>query len=439
MKYLVFLVCFAFGSLFQFLYTKSIGKTFFFQNANETVNIYGAFWNFIGETILFFILGIALFFIFSEKWEKDEEKVNSFSLADFTHWINIFFWKYLYYIGFCLFYLSFYFVLSYFSLSFQYFILLVNIFVGILFFTNERFYIFRDLIKISTILSSLYFIGFYIITFTQPTVLYTWIDFINSLLILGFFILNIYFDKKFLKKHESDTWLTIYFFLYLYLFISFYLFLSLSSLSFIFSLTGALFTFFLFYYVPLFSLFKKNTIPLRYLSLFTSYTSLFFSWSYLYTEFNFVVFFIFIGLSIFNMYIHMKFQNYVSFTAGILWTLSALYIGYFQFFFVILNGYSSLLFLSFLVIVGCVITSYSIKFYHKMDYIILYICWFGWHFYGLFYYFYAAWFDILTFWIILFLESVIVFATYYKINLLFPHEEEEQEQSQSSHDHHSHH
>ncbi len=442
MKYLVFLICFAFGSLFHFLYTRSIGKDFFFRSIGWELPFSWAFWNFLGETILFCIGGILLFFLFSDiSKEKDEFgfKKTNFEPKSIIDGLKKFFSKYIYFVWFLLFYSAIYLILDYFWVDFHYFVLLVNIFVGVLFFLNDKFFIFRDLIKVSTILSSLYFIGFYIFTFSQNTVIYTWIDFVNSILILWYFILNIYFDKKYLKKHESDTGLSIYFFLYLYLFVSFYLFLTLKTLSFIFSLTGLLFTFLLFYYIPLFTLFRKNTIPLRFLSLFTSYTSLLFSLYYLLFEgFSLIIVCIILLLCGFNLYVHFRFQNYISFILSLLGLSTVFYVLYFEYFFTAFDGYKSLFVATYILTAVYILFSYFKKFFHIIDYIILYICCYIANIYGLVYYFFAGEFDILTFWIMLLLESIVIFMSYYKVNSLLPKDEEYTEETHH-HNHNGHH
>lgn len=222
------------------------------------------------------------------------------------------------------------------GVNFSYFVFIVSTLIFFMFFIANKFYIFRDFIKVNTILFSIVYIGNYIYSFITQDVNFIEIDFINSFLILVFFILTIYSDNFLLKKPHSDKALTIYFFVYFFLFVAFYLYLLLSSLSITFAFLGFVFSLFCFFGVPRIGLFENSVIPLRILSLVFSYIGIIFSvlHGYMYGWSLFLILILFFS-SYFNIYVHRLYANFVSLSFGLFSAVMCI----FQVFFLYLSSF----------------------------------------------------------------------------------------------------
>ena len=212
-----FFFCFIFFSFFNL--EKNEGSALW-----DDISLYkfeSLSWNLIVETLLFFTVWLFLFFYFfnSGIWKSDFQKDWFWFNKDiFKKWLSLFFKKYLYYIGFIFFYFWVYFIFESMEIGdFWHFIFFVNLLIGVLFFIIKKLFIFRDFIKINTILFSFYYIFSYIYFFFTGDEVFSWIDFLNSFLVLLFFIISIYFDKKILGKQFGDTALVSYFFVYSFL------------------------------------------------------------------------------------------------------------------------------------------------------------------------------------------------------------------------------
>ena len=420
MNFLLFFVSITFSSIFYYFYTKSIGKDLLFHDTGDVSNYLSLSGNLFIEFFLFLTLGVILYLIFSSfDTIKQVNGAKKVTLKDMTSLVVSFFKKYLYYIGFFFFYLSIYIILSQLHVSFSYFVFIVSTVIFFLFFLANKFYLFRDFIKVNTILFSMVYIFYYIYSFLFGKVLFIEIDFINSFLILIFFILTIYSDNFLLKKPFSDKALTLYFFIYLFLFSSFYLFFISGNLSFTFALLGFIFSLFCFYLVPKLELFKYSIIPLRYFSLIFSYTGIIFSIIYGQSNgFWIITLFILFFSLLFNFSVHRKFINFVSLVMSFLSFWIFAFTFYFEYVSHIFPAPLNLLFYTFSISIWAILTPLTYKsndivehyFFHTFSYIFNIV--------GVVYFFILNWFDIFTFWVILLVESAFVFFSYYKINSL---------------------
>ena len=439
MNFLLFTIFTLFASIFHFFAMKAKGMDFFFNPTSTALSLETLSWNLSTETVLF-LLGWIISFLIFQSWSFPEKQRREFDLQKTSKNISLFFQTYIYYIGFFFFYFSFYLILSYFSLPFDYFLFCINSIVLILFVLNKNFFIFRDLIKISTIFSALYLISFYLYSFTLTEIVFTKLDFVNGTLIFLFFVLNIFFDIKHLKRQEADKSLIIYFTIYAYLMCSFYLFLIFDSLLFIISLTGTIFTLILYYYLPNIFFLKNHIFSLRALSLCISYITILFSVFFLYYEYYnfyglpiacFLIFF-----SVWNLYIHRTYQNYFSLIFSLFGISFVSY--FFCFNFIIpFTGNFSLLVFTYILSFSLICSLYFFNWHHVLDSILIAISVFFIQIFGIVSFFSLQGFDILTFWSILLLESLSFFALYYKINPLLPkYEPVHQKHESHSHGHH---
>ena len=420
MNLLLFFVSSIFSFIFYFFYTRSLWKDVFLNDTFVQSNINSLTGNLFIESFLFLVIWVVLYLSFSSLDSiKDVEGAKKLEFKDMTWFVVNFFKKYLYYIGFFLFYFSIYLILSELWVNFSYFVFIVSFFIFCLFFLANKFHLFRDFIKVNTILFSLVYIFFYVYNFLLGTVSFIEIDFINSFLILIFFVLTIYSDTFLLKKPFSDESLTLYFFTYLFLFVSFYFYIVLGDITFVFSLLWLLFSLFCFYGVPKLELFKNSVIPLRYFSLIFSYIGIVFCLIYLQShEIRLIMLLILLFSAFFNFEVHRKFNNFVSLSFSFLAFWFFVFLLYFHYLGSVLGADIPLLGYTFFLSLLSIFTPifYDSRdiiehyFYHTYSYILNIV--------GVVYFFVFNWFDIFTFWIILFIESGFVFFSYYKINSL---------------------
>lgn len=421
MNYLLFWVCSIFAFIFHFFHTRSIGKDIFFDDFPQgKLDVFISSQNLFIASISFLFLWMALYIIFSQfDQEKKEQPVPKLSFWDIKNILWAFFKKYLYYAGFIFFYLSIYIILHQFWVSFSYCIFIISIIIFWLFFAASNFYIFRDFIKVNTILFSIYYIADYILNFSLGQVTFIEIDFINSFLVLVFFVLTIYSDNFLLKKPHSDTPLVVYFFVYLFLFVSFYSYIVFWSVHFTFAVLWFLFSVFCYYIAPDFILFKNATIALRYLSLFFSYISILSSVSYhLLKSFHLVIIVLLLTWAYFNFDIHKKYSNFVSLWFSFLAFWWAVFSIFFEFVFPSFINPQTILVLSFIFAILAILFPIFSKSKEIMEHYFFHIFSYLINFFWVCAFFYFNWFDILAFWVILFIESIFVFFSYYKINSL---------------------
>lgn len=419
MNFLLFFVCGIYAVIFHFFYTKSIGKDFFLNPSTLQSNYFSLSGNILIETLFFLVLGAVLYIVFSDFSSSSDEAETHITFEDVKNFLKKFFKKYLYYVGFFLFYFSLFLIFRELGFTFSYIILLVNFVIFSMFFLSSKFYIFRDFIKVNTILFSLFYISKYIYSFITWQIAFIEIDFINSFFVLIFFILTIYSDNFILKKKHSDTAITTYFFIYLFLFVSFYFYLVFSSLTLTLAFMSFVFSFVCYFLAPKLELFHDSIIPLRYLSLVFSYTGIgatvWYGYKHWFSMFPLVIL---LFSSYFNFFIHRKYFNLISLG----WCFAA--IGYFAFYLYMIFVSSTLwlwqYMVSYFFIVSALVILVPITYKSKeiMEYYMYHIFSYIFNIVWVVYYFLLSWFDIFHFWVILLIESVFVFFSYYQINLL---------------------
>ena len=439
MNFLLFFISSIFAGIFFIFYKINLWQNVSLWGQNHFIGISSISGNLFIESIVFLFIGIFLFFSFSnisffrkkipeELNEEGEteyvEKESILKKINFT----LFFKKYLYYIGFIFFYSSIFLILKSFWISdFSYFILFLNIIIAILFFITSKAELFRDFIKINTILFSLYYIFFYIYSLFFNDNWALIIDIINTVCILCFFVINFYSDSKILKRRDSDSVLVLYFFLYIFIVFSYYAktLFDFQKKDFLYIIIFVWFIFNIFIYVFLQKVrFLKNSkYMLRALSFLFIYISTLFwifvlidnySWNFLK---NITVWIILLYSITFNYSVHQKYQNYISLFLSL---LTAIFLVYF----VIAKYclYQDIYFLkweliiTFFISLSLVVFTYIYRLKYSFDYFFLHICAYLVNILWIVYYFYYANFDILDFGRILLLDSILIFLSYFKLN-----------------------
>jgi len=401
----------------------SLVFAFIFSIFSYTPNSLEYFLSLPGESflsILFVILGITWFsYFFFIVW-KDRNNSEKTSI-DFVQARNITFSLFrdnLYYIWFIFLYSALYFIIGP-SVWYNFGILIfvISFLILILFFLSERFSLFRDLIKINTILFSLYYIISYVIIFVSWNDFFWLFDLLNQIFILAFFVLNIYNDKTLLKNKVNDTALIGYWFTYLLLFLIFYVSKWGLSVWLWCTYLGTILSFILKNFITDFSFFKWNGPLLKALSIIFWYLGLVATIVYFILHwFNIIAFIAAIYLIIDNIVIHNNFQNYIS----LLLSLSAILFFYGYLYFKILIWYEIdgyiFLFYWYLIYFSAITLGYIQKFTYEQDYYFIY-----WYFYiaslvSMVYFLLSFRFELFDFWVMLLLQSIITFMVYYQFN-----------------------
>ncbi|MDC0505993.1 hypothetical protein OAN96_00180, partial [Candidatus Gracilibacteria bacterium] len=305
MAFLLLIVSLGFAFIFSiFSYNPSSLESF--------LSLPGA--NFL--SVLFAILGISWFsyFFFIVGKDKQETEKTSIDFIQARNTLLSLFRDNLYYIGFIFLYCALYFIIGpSVGYDFGIFIFVISFLILLLFFLSEKFSLFRDLIKINTILFSLYYIVSYVVIFISGNDFFGLFDLLNQIFILAFFVLNIYNDKTLLKNKVNDTALIGYGFTYLLLFLVFYV--SKGGLSVWLGLVylGTILGFILKNFITEFSFFKGNESVLKALSIIFGYVGLLSSVIYFVLHgFNIIALIAAVYLIIDNIVIHNHFQNYIS-------------------------------------------------------------------------------------------------------------------------------
>lgn len=419
MGILLFLVSALFSFLFYNFYLMSNGRSFFGSGNSDIFFFDSFFWNIAIEASFFLVLWVFLLYSFSRFRAIWIQRAN-ISWWDVKATGKIFFRDYLYYIGFLLFYASIYLIFkNYDIINFGFFVLFINIIILALFLVTNKFFIFKDFIKINTILFSLAYIWSYVYIFLTGNNFFTFIDLINSCFILIFFMLSISWDKYILKSSDSDKGLLIYLFIYGFLFISFYLHYFIASATFIFSLTSFLFFLGIFLWALRVRFFQNNRKLLKYLGLVFLYISCVFGLIHILAFWLNIFVFLIIAYGIaFNLDVHNKYQNYISLFFAFLGWFFLIYFLFFRYFYV--GSYKDfiLLFLFLSLAFGIVFYTYikplpnipDYYFFHTFSYLI--------NIFWVISFLVLSDFHILHLWIILLLESIFIFMSYYKLNSL---------------------
>lgn len=415
MNFLLFFVSAIFSLIFYIFYLASVWWTFFWYIFESKLSLDLFSWNLLIETTVFLLIAIFLFLWFTnlEKQQKDKSK---FDLSKISKLVEKFFKRYLYYIGFIFFYLSIYFILKSYSFdNFAVFILFVNTIIFVLFFISNKFFVFRDFIKSNTILFSLYYIFFYVYSIFSLQIDFSFLDFLNWVLIFSFFLLNFYNDKKVLHVEKSDRSLVFYFFVYNFLFLTYY-FINIfwNSLYWV-SVVWVFLSIFLYFYITKLTFFKNNIVLLRSISFIFLYIATIF-WA-IYTIQNgldLVIFILLVYSIAFNFKVHYKFENYISLLLSLIWLVFLIYYSYFKY----LSDFDD--WFIFLVIslglsIEMVILTYFYRFKYFFDNHFIHSVAYFVNISSLIYYFLKFEFDFFIMWIILLFESIFVFLSFYKL------------------------
>lgn len=355
------------------------------------------------------------FFCMRGAWEEKER-----SSIDLVQARKALFWflkRNLYFIAFWLLYFGLYFILwPSLAYDFWYFILIVSMLILFAFFLSERFILFRDLIKINTLLFSLYYIFWYIYILITWDNYFSAIDLLNQILIVIFFILNIYYDTSLLQEKIYDAVLVWYAISYTFLFLVFY-----SSQANIWVLTGAIYIWFwaslLLRNIVHLSFFRSNKAIIKVFSILMGYLSLLSVMLYFAIEdFQFIMWGIMTYLIFDTLITHIKYQNYLSF---IIWCFGLLFF-YFYFYFNILNNYEigGYIFMtySYFLYFFAILLWYIQRFPYSRDIIFLYTIFYLSSLLGIAYSLFTFSFELFDFWVMLLLQSILTFMVYYKIN-----------------------
>ncbi len=381
-------------------------------------------------SLLFFVFGciwFVYFYIFLwSKSDKEEKNSVAFDYKQAQEALLKFFRNNLYYVGFIFLYLALYFIIGpsvwY---DFWYFIFIISFIILILFFVSEKFSLFRDLIKINTILFSLYYIISYLIIFITGNDFFGLLDLLNQIFIIAFFVLNIYNDKTLLKNKINDTALISYGFTYLLLFCVFYISLGWLSTLLSFVFIGTILSFVLKNFISEFSFFQWNAAVLKILSLIFWYIALFSAMFY-FMLYGFHLFaFVFAAyLIIDNIIIHNNYQNYSSFSISLVALLFFYaYLYFSKLYLYEIDGYIFLLY-GYMLYFWAIILWYIQTFKYKTDYYFIYSFFYGFSIVSMLYFLFSFSFELFDFWVMLLLQSILTFMVYYKFNTLSKHEQQ---------------
>ena len=413
MGILLFILCAVVSAIF-----------FTFSQSSNSENIIPFSGNLFIEAAIFLCLGIVFFIYFSDFWKKEkaqedqeESGINWWELGIF---IKNIFKNYLYYIGFIFFYLSFYFILQSFDFgSFAMFVFIVNIIIALCFFITDKFFIFKDFVKINTILFSLLYIWFYFYIFFTGNNFFTSLDFVNSICIVIYFIMTLRFERVLLKQENLDTALTCYFSIYTAIFLLFYTNLFFFSLPFTITLLWTLLWTLLFVLTDKISYLSKSSHSLRIIALMFFYISAGTGVYYiLYDSWSFIVIVLLIFLLFANYLVHKWYQNYVSFSVSFLLFLFLFSYLFFNVFYV--GDYKDILLIANYSVIAfsLVFYTYYTKLQYIHDYYFFHIFWYTVNIFWIVLFFFFSWFDIFHIGILFLINSIFVFLSYYKLNSL---------------------
>lgn len=356
---------------------------------------------------LFFLFFWIIMFLFFSKWFHSRYKKKKDLEEDFdeeidekkTFWERVkeIIFNYSYYFWLLFLYLSIYFIASYYKIEFNNISLFINICSLILFFWLKK-EIFFDFLKASSVISA------FILIFLS----YFWNEFwiLNFIIILvSLFVLCYEFNLE-----EDVFWLFFVWYLLSFLSIwSYFLFwdyIFLSKINLIFILYWIIF-FFLWKSEKIFVDFR---VVINLFSIVFLYLSWIISWYLIFSTWEYYLFLILILSWFFNLWFHIENKNYVSF----FFSISSVF---FLFYYLI---FSNLWFSSFNVVFSWIIFPFIIflstlffKFRDRQDIYFLHFFWYVINIFSVLYYFFNISFDLLKFWVIMLIESVILFSGYY--------------------------
>lgn len=441
MRYFFLIISFWYSFIFYLFYIISQKKDIYFNGIENSLNIINLslkdslilssqdnliiqsfFWNLIFEVIIFFIIWIVLFFSFSSYEEKEKKQIpetnNFFSKQlTFSNTIKIL-KKFSYYIWFILFYISIYLMsLSLEFISFWWYIFIISILIYSYFLISKFSLISKDFLRINSILFSiLYIISYFYIILTWNN-FFGLIDFVNSFLIILIFPTLLYFEKKINNKNSFDNLIIVHFSLYIFSVYLFYTYHYIFSQNLIFWITilSTLFWIIWFEFLPKFNFLKNNKIVLKYIWILFSYIWILFWIIYLFLHFSIIIFSILLLQWFYNLFIHKKYINYISYTFSVFLFLFLFY--YLIIYFEIIN-FKTIYFMILSLVISYlfIFLSYFQKFKTKLDHYIIHIFSYLINIISIALFFIFNNFEILNIWILLLTESIYFFLSYNKLN-----------------------
>lgn len=470
MNYLLFFITSIFSFILFIFYKLNSWINIFSWNVVYNTDFSSLTWNILINSIIFFILAVFLFISFStynfkkeikqnflddndekkvDNIEKNKQKNNIFKKINIKNILT----NYIYYIWLILFYISIYLILySFWIKDFSYIILFFNFIIILFLFIFNKAEIFKDFTKINTILFSLYYILLYLYIFIVWENILNNIDLINTLFIFSFFIITFYWDykkwnKNILfteklntlnnKKLYTDNSLVLYFFIYSFIVFSFYFKVILSdyfniliiNYYIIFIYISVFLNILIYFILQKINFFQNSRFILRALSFLFWYIAIIFSTIFLIkninielttTFFSILNYFLIIGiliyLVIFNFKIHKFFQNYISLFFSLYWFIFLLNLILFKNSGIIIwNTVNLILILNLSISFFIIIYTYLYSQKFVFDYFFLHICAYLVNILWITYYLVFWNFEILNLWIILLLDSALIFLSYFKL------------------------
>lgn len=449
MRFLFLVISFLYAFVFYLFHTLSLKKDIFFHDTStsyqqilslsltdsflfsdsQTLILQSFFWNLLYEMMFFLLVWVGLFFYFSPKSQKsthhdvhqdhhseEHSHAHESQKIDLRDYLNVFqgLW---YYFWFILFYVSIFLIFSYFDfMSFWLFIVGVNILVYVFYFASGFSKLSKDFLKTNLVLFSLYYLLNYGVILFDGNNYFTWIDFLNSFLLVFIYPTILYFEKNRNHHERLDPFLVTHFSIYIFwvtLFYSFFYILN-QWLLFWFALLTTVFGMVWFEWLPKISYLKQDKFTLRYIWIVFSYIGMVCWFLSLFLDFHYFIFLVLVLQSYYNFFIHKKYVNIVSFFLSVFGILFLLY------FFILrfdIFDYKGLYFfllslnISFLLVVLTYIfpqkTVYDTYILHGFSYVL--------NGGTLILFFLFIPFDILNIWILLFIESLYFFVSYNKL------------------------
>ncbi|MDD2487575.1 MAG: hypothetical protein PHS92_04345 [Candidatus Gracilibacteria bacterium] len=372
------------------------------------------------ESVIFLILGFILFIYFSPFYfgKKDEDKPKiltklTLKKENFVKMIPKI-QKASYFIAFLFFYMSLYGIsYSFEGNLFSIFTLIISLALTGIFFhrlkedKNIIFLLFRSNFLVFSILYFIFFI-IYLFDFSKVDIIF----FFNSFLSLFGLFSILVFDRKYpiFKKNMIYIYLLFYILIFTFFYLSF-LFNIPNTILFLY--IGMIYSIVFFEYMPKIKHFAEFMEISKYFGTILNYIVIITAMILLFLDYNLseVITILIIGL-IFNLYIHVKFQNYISYSL-ILLTSAFLYIKFFG-----LDHTNLISAILFIFVFPIILMLYSFLVKMKYFYDNYFLHYFGIIFslIGIIYYIVMSRdFDILHISILLLLESMLFFTSFVKL------------------------
>lgn len=201
MKFLLFLLGIVFFFIFYIFFSQLDVNGYFISNLFWIANIYV----FLALLFVGYLFSISLKLNKKDSlWDIDEEKQKwTPSLEDVTSFVGRLFSEYIYYIACALFYIALYFIIHSFygELNIPLLFMILNGVVIVLYFLEHKFEVFQDLVRVNMILISLYYIIVHTLYIFWFSYLFSLIDMINiaAVFILLFILLSTKKENKYFE------------------------------------------------------------------------------------------------------------------------------------------------------------------------------------------------------------------------------------------------